>query len=242
MNEANIGRVDYPGKLTFEQYSSLASESAKYMDAPDPELILRSGLVEEAVEIFDTDPADRDEFQKEIGDLLWYLAQIAKIKNLSLTDVANVNGANYTTFSDFQKAHVGLSTLPSFQSIDAIEQTAIKNPQDLLGIAVIRILDTLNPQSDELWQDEERPSLLRVLNDGLSVTAMVCNANDIELDIAAQRTLDKNKNRQRQPHVIDEQHILTSSKRVRLNADRHVRQLLINAGLNGNYINPHSIE
>lgn len=243
MNEISIGRIDFPGKLTFEKYASLASESAKYNDALDPELILRSGLIEETVEIFDTDPADRDEFQKEIGDLVWYLSQIAKLHNISLEDVANARGTNYTTFSDFQKAQTTTPMLASLRTtIGASEESAMENPQDMLGVAVIRIIDTLNPQSDAIWQDGQRPELVDVLNDALSITAKICNDNTLQLDEAAQRTLDKNKNRHREPHVIDDKDKMTSSKRWRLNADRGVRRLLIDTAFNGNYFDPRSVE
>lgn len=235
MNEAQHGQIDLPNAITFSDYAELAASSAQYMEAPDPELVLRSGLIEEAQEVLETDPQDIDEFHKEIGDIIWYISQIAKFKGLSLGQVANARNTNFTTFSDFQASHIDSSRLPIIYSPDQEQLNLDSNPRELLAMGIIRVIDVLNPKMDELWQREERPALNIVLHDALSITAQISNVYSINLEEAARRTLHKIKSRPRNPHVIDHASTMKESLRERITSDPRVRNLLVRTAFSGNY-------
>lgn len=49
--------------------------------------------------------ADRAEIEKELGDVLWYLAQLASEFNLTLNDVATTNLAKIASRHDRQVVH-----------------------------------------------------------------------------------------------------------------------------------------
>ena len=78
-------------RLTFEAYQSATAAAAQYEQAKDPEMVLRSGLIEEVIEIIDSDTEDADVQHKsgEIGDVLWYLSEISRHKGVSLVEMAS---------------------------------------------------------------------------------------------------------------------------------------------------------
>lgn len=89
--------------MNFNEYQKLAKEMAIYKRIEGFEYIYPAlGLAGESGEVieklkkaFRKDEAlkseDRDNLKKEIGDVLWYLSQIATELNLSLGEIADLN-------------------------------------------------------------------------------------------------------------------------------------------------------
>ena len=89
--------------MTFEEYQSKSSETAKYPNVgknfvyPTLGLAGETGEVAEKVKKILRDKEgivsreDREEIKKELGDVLWYLAQISAEMGLSLEEVAQAN-------------------------------------------------------------------------------------------------------------------------------------------------------
>ena len=94
--------------MDFNEYQTESRKTASYMDRPDAQIngvpiypVL--GLVGEAGEVADKikkvfrdnnatiDDEKRDLLKKELGDVLWYLTQIATDLDLTLDDVAQAN-------------------------------------------------------------------------------------------------------------------------------------------------------
>lgn len=89
--------------MTFREYQIKASETARF---PDKDLIFvytALGLMGEAGEVAEKikkiwrdknkqiDDIDREEIKKEMGDVLWYLSQLAEELNIDFDDVAQTN-------------------------------------------------------------------------------------------------------------------------------------------------------
>ena len=93
--------------MQFNDYQTETKATAKYPDVGNNFIFPTLGLVGEAGEVAEkikklirdkaTDtPAkltetDRTEISKELGDVLWYLAQLASEIGVSLEDVATIN-------------------------------------------------------------------------------------------------------------------------------------------------------
>ena len=93
--------------MTINEYQKLAHSFAKYGDELYPVL----GLAEEAGEVagkvakhlrakgklnWDSDPELTKSISKELGDVLWMVAEIATVYGLELEDVMNENIAKLT--------------------------------------------------------------------------------------------------------------------------------------------------
>jgi NTP pyrophosphatase (non-canonical NTP hydrolase) len=89
--------------MTFEEYQQKSRKTAKYPDVgasfvyPTLGLVGESGEVAEKVKkIFRdkggvVDDETRDVIKKELGDVLWYIAQIATEFGLSMDEIASTN-------------------------------------------------------------------------------------------------------------------------------------------------------
>ncbi len=93
--------------MDFDTYQAESRKKALYPDIGNNFVFPTLGLVGEAGEIAEkvkklirdkntatpetVASSDREEIQKELGDVLWYLSQLASEFNLSLNDVAQVN-------------------------------------------------------------------------------------------------------------------------------------------------------
>lgn len=89
--------------MTFEEYQKHSKETAQYPKIGEGYVYPVLGLVNEAGEvagkikkIFRDDAGEltserRDAIVKELGDVLWYLSQIASELNLSFEDIARMN-------------------------------------------------------------------------------------------------------------------------------------------------------
>src|SRR6056297_437791 len=89
--------------MDFKEYQKKASETAIYPDIGDNYVYPTLGLAGEAGEVSEKmkkiirdDKGEiteekRKELKKELGDVLWYLSQLARELGLSLEDIANFN-------------------------------------------------------------------------------------------------------------------------------------------------------
>ena len=84
---------------TFDEYQQETMKTAVY-DKDVAVTYLALGLASEAGEVAgkvkkwvrgDTSYVDTDEIAKELGDVLWYVSQMAETFNLSLGDIAQSN-------------------------------------------------------------------------------------------------------------------------------------------------------
>lgn len=89
--------------MTFAEYQKLSRRTANYPEADNNFVYPTLGLAGETGEVAEkikkiirdkggivTD-ADREEITKELGDVLWYLTQVATELKVNLEDVANRN-------------------------------------------------------------------------------------------------------------------------------------------------------
>lgn len=89
--------------MTFEEYQKLSRKTAIYPDKDNNFIYPTLGLTGEAGEVAEkikrvltenngvVDDLKRQEIKKELGDVLWYLSQIATELDLSLDDIATFN-------------------------------------------------------------------------------------------------------------------------------------------------------
>jgi len=89
--------------MTFEEYQKLSRKTAIYPDKDNNFIYPTLGLAGETGEIAEkikkvlrdnngvVDNSRRQEIMKELGDVLWYLSQIATELGLSLDDIAAFN-------------------------------------------------------------------------------------------------------------------------------------------------------
>lgn len=90
--------------MTFEEYQKISRKTAIYKDADKNFIYPTLGLVGEAGEVAEKikrilrgendgiiNKEIRVEIEKELGDVLWYLAQLATELNVSLEEVAEKN-------------------------------------------------------------------------------------------------------------------------------------------------------
>ena len=84
---------------TFEEYQTATKKTAIY-DKDVAITYLALGLTSEAGEVAgkikkwirgDVDRVDSEDIAKELGDVLWYISQMASTFNLSLEDIAQSN-------------------------------------------------------------------------------------------------------------------------------------------------------
>jgi len=89
--------------MNFEEYQKKSRETAIYPNQGDNFIYPVLGLVGESGEVAEKikkvlrdnrgviDQEKREEIKKELGDVLWYLAQIATELDLSLDEIAQTN-------------------------------------------------------------------------------------------------------------------------------------------------------
>ena len=89
--------------MNFKEYQKKSRRTATYPNKDDNFIYPTLGLSGEAGEVAEKikkvvrdkegkiDEKTREEIKKELGDVLWYVAQIASELNLSLDDIAQLN-------------------------------------------------------------------------------------------------------------------------------------------------------
>ena len=89
--------------MTFEEYQQQSNRTAVYPDKGNNFIYPTLGLTGEAGEVAEkikkvlrdkggaVDEATREEIKKELGDVLWYVAQVSTELGLNLDEVAELN-------------------------------------------------------------------------------------------------------------------------------------------------------
>ncbi|MFA5023755.1 MAG: nucleoside triphosphate pyrophosphohydrolase family protein [Patescibacteria group bacterium] len=89
--------------MTLNEYQQKSNGTARFPDQENSFIYATLGMMGEAGEVAKKikkvwrdkgkkiEPADRDEIKKEMGDVLWYLAQLGLILDLELEDIAQTN-------------------------------------------------------------------------------------------------------------------------------------------------------
>jgi len=219
-------------QLNFDQLQILASDTAKYEEAEEPEIVLRSGLIEEVYEYINLknqgEPLSKSDLAGEIGDMLWYCSEIARQRGIRLSDAANGAGVNLDDYQASVAAYPQMSKI-----IDNLgrEVDLRERPAEALAVAALRVADVMNPKNDELWNGYEQAlELPQAIIDLLKCIAYTASSHGVKLSEAIESTLAKLRNRPRPPHVIEKaaNKNLKSSMRYRLLIDPWVRALFLN--------------
>jgi len=89
--------------MTFREYQLKAKESARFPEKENNFIYAALALMGEAGEVSEkikkiwrdknkqVDAEDREEIKKELGDVLWYLSQLAEQLGIDFDDVAQTN-------------------------------------------------------------------------------------------------------------------------------------------------------
>ncbi len=89
--------------MTFREYQLKARETANFPDKDNAFIYTALGLMGEAGEVAEkikkiwrdknkiVSEHDKEEINKEMGDVLWYLSQLAEELNINFDDVAQTN-------------------------------------------------------------------------------------------------------------------------------------------------------
>lgn len=214
--------------FTLADVHALTAPTAKYANKPDPQVILRKGLIEEvaeyAWEVAQGRKADEDQFESELGDVLWYVSEISQFQKTTIAGLAIGQ-----SFDDFQ-AQVDVSNVLPILGTDGVEVDAEEQPHIALAVMALRVVDVLNPKNKDLWfPSYQRPSPEKSLGDLLTITSFIASRHSILLSGALKHTIEKLSDRERKPHVIDEanKNELVASMRERLNIHPFVGTLLV---------------
>lgn len=215
-SELATGHEHRPSDLTFEQMQAITAQFAKYEGKPDPEGHLRSGIVEEVAEYGEAatseTPPSRDDVTGELGDIMWYVSEIARSKQAD----SHVILDGHQSINTFQ-ANAGELSVPMFDKAGQRLQLA-GEPYVALAVAAIRTLDILNPRNESVWRDVEKPSLEITLADLMRVVAHIANKEGITLSDTIVATEEKLKARPREVHVVEKSKgkVMLSSMRERV--------------------------
>jgi len=89
--------------MTFNEYQLRAKETAQFPEKETAFIYASLALMGEAGEVAEkikkiwrdknkiVEPSDREEIKKELGDVLWYLSQLADLLGINFDDVAQTN-------------------------------------------------------------------------------------------------------------------------------------------------------
>ena len=213
--------------ISLRELQSLTAQGASYGASPDPEGVLRSGLVEEVAEYWDevvTNPnTAKDDLEGELGDVLWYISEISRFREESIVGLMPQQ-----TLEDFQ------TSLPSSLLMPVVDTEGntfdlSDSPAAVLAVTALRVVDSMNPKNPKLWlPGEHQLSLGEALGDLLTATAYIANLNDVALSEAVRHTHNKLSSRMRSPHVIEREVGVrpVNSLRHRLNIHPFIEQVL----------------
>lgn len=175
----------------------------QYVNGPDPDTVLRRGLMEEAREMWIDRGGEQQslEYLKgEVGDVLYYIAHTAERNGIT-------------------ELQMGATVVPVYETTDAGTQKV----QDTLDIALVHILrvnDILMPRNNSLWIAEDgslqrSDDLQGALESTIAALRQFADEKGFDLSEAMTITADKLDTRARKPHVIEEQEdtkLLTSGR------------------------------
>jgi hypothetical protein len=238
--------------FSLEHLHSLTAPTARYAQY-SPEVawsILRSGFVEEGLESIigvkdigrersdiylttagkNISPAKLHEKEGEIGDGLYYISEISRFGQAASAEVLQ----GHAGLATLQKANPGIK-IPIYNH-DGESLTLEQDDRAVIGHAIMRAVDVLNPKTPELWiGTTERPSLGVALGDVTGAYAYYANQYDISLVKAIQHVVQKLETRERPPDVIAQadknERLPVSSGRGRLEIIPWVGELINRAAL-----------
>lgn len=228
-------------ELTFGELQTLTAGTALYQSKPDPELILRRGLIEEVQESTQLDEeasASQALYDREgeLGDVLWYVSEVS-----SFTGNLPQGVRPQTRLDAFQSTVDGL--LVPIQDQHGEVLSPKEDAISALAITALRVVDVLNPKDKALWVGQsERASMDVVLRDLLAAVSIAgtqekTEAGAIQLSAAVNHSMHKLSTRPRKPHVINEpvnKDIAISSQRGRAWAVSDWTRMLWVSTLNAN--------
>ena len=192
--------------LTWDDLQALTEPTASYVEFSDPDTILQHGLGSELVEVRKEIGKDPHMLAGEIGDVIWYISEIARSREKPLSTILKWSGA-IDTYQQF------ISSLPFFHhriitSSDE-ELDIMAEPGNAIAIYGSRVIDSMSPPLDRksiIWQGidpEEEPNLDTTIQDLVNCLCIVASNEGISLSVAIQETLHKLEQRPRRPHVIE---------------------------------------
>lgn len=214
MTEIPLSEADPVAGVSFAGFRAAVEPISQYLQAPDPALLIRSGLVEEVCEVLDAESEDVSVQAKEAGDCAYYCNAVAGLRDTTLETLTGCE-----SFGAWQ-ALVETSPPESLPVYDAeMRLQADLRPQDDLAIRMLRLVDAMNPRQETaaVWYGyTERPTVEYAVVDAFAALARYASARGISLDDGVQQMLDKVLNRQRQPHVVAEMDVRLQSDRDQL--------------------------
>lgn len=190
--------------LTIASYEQEALRYVKLDGKSDPEGILRKGLIEETEELSSAKESDIDEMQKEIGDILWYLTSIAAHQGTSMKELLGSEDRGFDeTFSTYERTIHRLPILD--QGLRLYDRST--EPRAALGVDILRLVDSLNPKTPEVWigiDPEYRNNVSFSLVASFLSLGDFAKSQGLSIDESAKKTLEKLATRKRKPHVIED--------------------------------------
>jgi NTP pyrophosphatase (non-canonical NTP hydrolase) len=182
---------EIPETIRFDDLPRLIAPTAAYKGSELKDAILRKGIVDEVDEILYAEEQAQDK-AKEVADVLWYVAAIADEEPI---DLAEVTG--FDTLDAFQDS----APQPRLDIADAPEQVPLNEE---LAFRAMRVVDVLNPKTDELWAGlDGRSDLATALYDLLVVLSrQQVDSQPIRLNDAMQAKLTELYSRTRDNHNV----------------------------------------
>lgn len=174
-------------------FTQRVSGYSQYLDGPDPDTVLRRGLMEEAREMWVARGGEQqslDYLKGEVGDVLYYI----------------VHTAQHNGITELQTA---AAVVPVYEVTDEGTQQ-IKDTLDVALIHILRVNDILMPRNDSLWiakdgSFQRSEDLRATLESAITALKQFTDEKGFSLSEAMTITADKLDTRARKPHVIEEQ-------------------------------------
>lgn len=239
MTEIPLSEAEPVIVVTFADFRAAVEPISQYLQAPDPALLIRSGLVEEVCEVLDAEADDVSIQAKEVGDCVYYCNAVAGLRATTLETL--------TGCRSFEAWQALIETDPpeSLPIYDAeMQLQADLRPQEDLAIRMLRLVDALNPKEETaaLWYRYiERPTVEYAVVDAFAALARYASIRGINLDDGVQQMLDKVLNRQRQPHVVAEMDERSQSDRGRLTQQSSLVTVLLQQTVQNGGVTPYAV-
>lgn len=206
--------ADNPTGITFTECGTLTGATAAYAGRPNACDILLVGMISEVRELIEEQNTQKiskakreSETQaKEVGDVLWYVVELAKHTN---TPFSTIGPQELDTYGSESEANLRLPV----GSINKDTELLNEKPLHALVITALRVVVSLRPDKVENLDAVERPSitaqlttgeikLCDALHDITVVLGRIAQSGTFTLSGAAKATYKKNISRGRSAHVL----------------------------------------
>lgn len=203
---------------TFAELAAATAATAGYTEAANPEAVLRRGLAEEVgeyVDVHDYDPyrvtvgahqVEAYDRCKERGDILYYVAEIARYKFGSLHEVLGLEATD--TLGAYQQM-VSQDMEPRVMAESPFgRRFAVQDfPTEVLTVAALRVIDAMNPRPGQglIWLGvaaEDRHDTRKALADLMWVLAKSASYKGESLQESIELALWVNAGRSRQNKIL----------------------------------------